>query len=466
MLQFFNCCKNQIYDDVIEEMVLKLSYKDILNCKSVSQKWLKVISNKNFWHKLFMNHFGKLNQLWCECDYKEYYQKSYQLDIKDLLLWSIKNECVGLAKKILLNNKKIYYNNSILINLCAAKGFNEIIEILLKLGYNQVDDSSDEYASPLYMACQEGQIETVKFLIKHKANIEYKYKGFTPLFIASQKGYIDIVNHLIDCGAIINSLGRMGCTPFYVACQENKENVVELLYKNGAHIEALYDKNFTPLYVACRHGHVNIVNKLISYGANINMSSEDGSGCLCVASQHGYNKIVKLLLQQKNINLNINLLGGYTPLYSASQNGYNKVVKLLVQKYSHNIDYIAPNGVTALYIACQNGHEKVVSILLNYANYKITWNGISPLIVSLFKGHIGVIKLLLSKYTVDDKLIILNDLMTSYQRSNTVKSKGIELVVNHLMNNLHLTCQELQDYINNINNPIFKDVCLKMFFKV
>ncbi len=57
----------------------------------------------------------------------------------------------------------------------------------------------------LYIACQEGHIDVVKYLVEHGSTIDKEDKnGITPLSVACEIGNEDIIQYLIKQGANVN----------------------------------------------------------------------------------------------------------------------------------------------------------------------------------------------------------------------------------------------------------------------
>ncbi|WP_048197572.1 ankyrin repeat domain-containing protein, partial [Methanocaldococcus sp. FS406-22] len=66
----------------------------------------------------------------------------------------------------------------------------------------------------LIMACQEGDVEKVKELIKKGANVNAKNRfGGTPLQAAVVGNHIEVVKLLIENGADLNVRNRLGVCP-------------------------------------------------------------------------------------------------------------------------------------------------------------------------------------------------------------------------------------------------------------
>ncbi|VVC42744.1 Ankyrin repeat-containing domain,Ankyrin repeat [Cinara cedri] len=79
----------------------------------------------------------------------------------------------------------------------------------------------------------------------------------------------------------------------------------------------------TPLHDAALYGHIDEVNALLKKGAYVNIRDGDGHSPLHQAAANGHTEVVKLLLEQKDTNVNAADKNGYTPLDYASHRGYH-----------------------------------------------------------------------------------------------------------------------------------------------
>jgi len=73
----------------------------------------------------------------------------------------------------------------------------KIVEILIEHGAN-INIRSEGYGTPIYLAAELGQLDTVQHLIKQKADINVATtNGKTPLMQAAQQGHFEIVKELL-----------------------------------------------------------------------------------------------------------------------------------------------------------------------------------------------------------------------------------------------------------------------------
>jgi len=125
--------------------------------------------------------------------------------------------------------------------------------------------------TPLFIACQEGHIAIVKYLVDHGANLNREdYDGWTPLYFACKKEYIIIVKYLVDHGANINKENSKDGNPLSIACQVGNMTIVKYLVEHGANINRETNDGKTPLYFAFQRGQKDIIEYLVNRGAHIN----------------------------------------------------------------------------------------------------------------------------------------------------------------------------------------------------
>ncbi|PHZ12613.1 ankyrin, partial [Rhizopus microsporus ATCC 52813] len=80
---------------------------------------------------------------------------------------------------------------------------------------------------------------------------EKDYAGWTPLHEAALRGQIDVIKLLIKHGADVNARGGEELdTPLHDATENNHCDVVELLLENGANPFAKNASNLEPLDIA------------------------------------------------------------------------------------------------------------------------------------------------------------------------------------------------------------------------
>ena len=93
---------------------------------------------------------------------------------------------------------------------------------------------NDDGQTPLYIASSAGNVETVKFLVEHGADVTRECKGGgCALHIAAMNGHLSVVQFLVERGVDINALTPCGQTPLDLARLNTRQDVVEYITQHG-----------------------------------------------------------------------------------------------------------------------------------------------------------------------------------------------------------------------------------------
>ena len=90
---------------------------------------------------------------------------------------------------------------------------------------------------------------------------------------------------------------------------------------------------FVALHVASYFGHSNVVRLLLDNGADVDKIAMNGSELTALQSAVAcmHTDVVRVLLDY-NPNVNLRMLGGFTPLMSAAAMGAKEIISLLLEK--------------------------------------------------------------------------------------------------------------------------------------
>jgi len=153
------------------------------------------------------------------------------------------------------------YPDRTYVNVTGAAKVNDI-ETLKNafLRGTGVDQRDKYYKTPLMIACLEGHIEMVKFLIEHNADVNAKDNfKWSPLHFACHAGQLDIVQFLLDKGAELDAQTTNSGTPLMRAIESSREGVVSFLIGKGAKIRMENKKGQTALDIAKAYADPRIV---------------------------------------------------------------------------------------------------------------------------------------------------------------------------------------------------------------
>lgn len=146
--------------------------------------------------------------------------------------------------------------------------------------------SKDVISNMLVIACQEGYIEILEYLVKHVGiDVNIRINDYTLLYYACFYDKLSIVKYLIECGADINATaGENNATPLMHAISMDHVDIVQYLVQYhdskgnyaGANIHATDKNRDTPLhYAMSTHCNYDIVNLLIKHNYAINTVSNN-----------------------------------------------------------------------------------------------------------------------------------------------------------------------------------------------
>ncbi|MCC8377501.1 MAG: ankyrin repeat domain-containing protein [Rickettsia endosymbiont of Graphium doson] len=114
----------------------------------------------------------------------------------------------------------------------------KITELLLEKGANPDVINPKTKSSILYNACNEGDLNIIKLLLKHKANPNLTtFNGTTPLMAACEKGDLEIAALLLKNGADINKSNNNGDNALFLACKNGNLELVKMLVENGVDLK-------------------------------------------------------------------------------------------------------------------------------------------------------------------------------------------------------------------------------------
>lgn len=181
----------------------------------------------------------------------------------------------------------------------ARMGNVKIAEMLYAAGANPYMASIGAHLTPLALACYDGKLDMVKFLIDPIINTPINRrdnKGLIALHYACQGGFVDIVELLVARGSDKSAADYIGgATPLLLAIMSGNIKLVELLLSPSDVDSALEKSGQTLLHTACQAGHLEIVKLLIQNGANLDPLIWGKFTAVDVARDYGHEDIAKYI---------------------------------------------------------------------------------------------------------------------------------------------------------------------------
>ncbi len=216
--------------------------------------------------------------------------------------------------------------------------------------------------TPLISAAGNGQLEFLRTLIEHGANLEARATaGFTPMHMAAIQGRPAILRALLESGSQIDSLNDNNETPLSVASGWGQLEAVEVLLDAGANPAHRGEGGFSAMESAALRGQTDILRALAVRGVDVNHRGHAGGTPIYLASMNGHVNAVRFLLES-GADPNVRTDSGLTPLHRAAADGNDELVRALL---SGGADPAlkSPNGNTAAKFAGNSGHDSLANFL-------------------------------------------------------------------------------------------------------
>ena len=138
--------------------------------------------------------------------------------------------------KILLANqadkdpKNYAYNEETPLHIAAAKGFKEVVQVLLEFQVDKNMKNTNDKSTPLHLAVRNGCFDVCKLLLEDNVDKDAKDKNEdTALHLAAKQGLMDICKELIQSGAEKFPRNKNGKSPFDLANHESHQEVAIFL---------------------------------------------------------------------------------------------------------------------------------------------------------------------------------------------------------------------------------------------
>jgi ankyrin repeat protein len=166
----------------------------------------------------------------------------------------------------------------------------------------------------LMFAAKEGELERVRFLLKHHADPTKEDVDFhSVIYYAALGGNRGVLDLLIEHGADINYQNKWGNTALHYAGAYGNVAAVEILCAAGANVNKVNQNENTPLMETLEPIMVRVRNKpsdetkaeivrILQAGSDLRMRNRQGLTALSLASYSGNVQAVRLLCAGSDVN--------------------------------------------------------------------------------------------------------------------------------------------------------------------
>ena len=148
------------------------------------------------------------------------------------------------------------------LRTACGKGDWDEVKTLLDNGADYGDGYEKDGSSPFLLAAERGRLQVVEGLWTHLRQPailnEANDRGATPLHVACENGHLAVVRYLILIGANVNQVCGKKQTPLFTACKKGFVDIVMALVGADADARLRNYKGRTPLRVAAEKRHFQI----------------------------------------------------------------------------------------------------------------------------------------------------------------------------------------------------------------
>jgi len=427
--RFVNALNNKELE-ILDNFLNDVNYKNIINDLYLR----KYLTPENLEYLFQTKHSNLIiptilmrNLLWNEeqkllkviYEYSQFYDEEIILEFcylykyrKPLSTEALQNKISDEKYNIGIDRKGEFTKNNF------KKGNEPLIEYLVRNGLNVNQkchynvSSKNTFSTFLVYACENENLDLVKLLVEHGANVNLvDENGYSPLISACAYNNSNIAKYLIEHGADINqsfflntplNIVYQNGTPLTIACRNGNEDIALCLLEHGANVNDKDRSGCTPISYACKKGNVNIIRFLMNYGADESQCQFPFIPSLIIAYEENDEYMIEYYNEQI-IKYNNNV-----QLCDACAYGNEIIVKYLVEhgvkvneeKYNVRTSSEAANkyNTTPLINACENNHEAIIKYLVEHgadANKSCSYDGKTPLLMAYKNKNETIIKYLI-----------------------------------------------------------------------
>ena len=164
--------------------------------------------------------------------------------------------------------------------------------MLLDKGLN-INAKDDKSVTPLHVAVENDNVEMVKFLIEHGANVNHQdYHGNTPLIAATKEKFSicklrakEVVRLLAENGANVTLQNLEKNTALHFA---KAEDLAQILLENGAKTNVANSKGETPKDISIKYRIPKVTQLIVEYENKQKIERNEQIDCIiCFEPKNG-----------------------------------------------------------------------------------------------------------------------------------------------------------------------------------
>ncbi|XP_030843382.1 E3 ubiquitin-protein ligase MIB2-like [Strongylocentrotus purpuratus] len=236
-------------------------------------------------------------------------------------------------------------------------------------------------AKEFIKAVMEGDVKRVaEALKKNKGFVNVVVQENTPLHLAAYQDHFQVVELLIKNGAKLNVKDDDGDTALANAVHQDNARIVKYLLDHGSDPNTTNVKGGrSPLHIGASKNHTQCVRLILGKGGTPNAQKE----------------ITELLINARNIDLELNNKRGYNLLHHAALTDNPHATRLLIKKQGSLVDIQKDDGYAALHLAVHMNNRNIAEILITEGHCAIDLYNEqhqTPLLLAVANGRTAIIE--------------------------------------------------------------------------
>ena len=296
---------------------------------------------------------------------------------------------------------------------CALKSYHRSLDLLkIVSGCTLMHIQNNAGMTPLHIACENEDIDAVKYLVFCKKCFPNKFKGTSDIY--------DNLNIHLACKdeSDINLL----------KCLANEQNV----HKS----ERYYYENVTPLHVACDNCNHLAVKLLLELSSDVMFKDSEGSLPFHVACSKSLECVKEMSPYTTNKVVNTCDLYGDTPLHKAFHMNCLDIVEFLLSTFQCDFTIESSVEELPLHTACKTSLSIVKVVMEMSTTQSISVNcqtryGNTPLHITCQFGALDIVKYLTESF----------DCKPSMRLRNKEGKLPVDYACEHSLEIVKLVCQ-------------------------
>ncbi|XP_064199136.1 ankyrin repeat domain-containing protein 26 isoform X7 [Anguilla rostrata] len=231
---------------------------------------------------------------------------------------------------------------------------------VLSVGY----EIKEKDLSKIHKAASSGDLSKLKQLAKKNDLSQLDKENRTPLHIACANGHVEIVQFLVESKAKLNLCDNQNRSPLMKAVQCQQERCVVTLLEHNADPNLVDINGNTALHLAALIPSISMAVQLLEHEANVNAQNKDGCTPLTLAVTENHVEMAEFLLKE-GADMNAADQGERTSLMIAACNGQISMVRLLL-RYNADVTIKDEKGWTSDDYAVMNGHHACSHLIIEH----------------------------------------------------------------------------------------------------